>query len=795
MSAEFTRNPNLEIRARFSQPPPSPEDPFVDARPPWFWTGAVPLPDACPGVRDDGTITAVAPPNLAHLERQKVLDYFINGWALTEVLFSALQGRSAFLLPPYHRLRHPLIFYYGHPAVLYVNKLRLAGLISGPQRRDFEKLFETGVDEMSWDDLSRAEVDWPAVEDVTAYRREVFGMVRTVIETHSDLEGGAITHDSPLWALFMAMEHERIHLETSSVLIREMPVELVRRPREWPRDGWSRALERVSETPVRGDTHPGNPLLPVPSTRVTIGKPHDWPSYGWDNEYGQRVVDVRPFAASWTLISNGEFHAFVCAHGYGERRYWTDEGWRWRTYRNAKWPTFWVADGPAGLHQYLLRTIFEIVPMRWDWPVEVNRHEALAYCAWRGEQDGRRVRLLTEAEHHALRPAPGRTASGHCPEAERGYALALSTGSPCSVDASVPGPHRHHDVFGNVWSWLEDDFHPLDEFRAHPLYDDFSTPCFDGKHSMIIGGSFVSIGDEASWFARFHFRPHFFQHCGFRIVVPEEPYVSDAVHLARDAGARIYETEDLLAQYLLLHYGAVEATMPYEMGPREATAFPKRCAQLTIEIASRLGIESARALDLGCAVGGATFELAREFSEVVGVDLSASFIAACETLRSDGVLPFDAPREGALRDSLLACVDPAIPRTRASFVRADACSLPPELEGFDAVLIANLLCRVPNPRAILSRLSGPRGLVRPGGIVVITSPYSWSEQFTPRRAWLGGFADGAHSVNSFDGLAAILGEAFELVEQRQMPLVIREHARKFQYIVAHGTAWRRRGPR
>ena len=31
-------------------------------------------------------------------------------------------------LPP-HGLRHPLIFYYGHSAVLYVNKLRAAGII------------------------------------------------------------------------------------------------------------------------------------------------------------------------------------------------------------------------------------------------------------------------------------------------------------------------------------------------------------------------------------------------------------------------------------------------------------------------------------------------------------------------------------------------------------------------------------------------------------------------------------------------------------------------------------------
>ena len=31
---------------------------------------------------------------------------------------------------------------------------------------------------------------------------------------------------------------------------------------------------------------------------------------------------------------------------------------------------------------------------------------------------------------------------------------------------------------------------------------------------MILGGSYMSTGDEASVFARFHFRPHFFQHAG-----------------------------------------------------------------------------------------------------------------------------------------------------------------------------------------------------------------------------------------------------------------------------------------
>ena len=39
------------------------------------------------------------------------------------------------------------------------------------------------------------------------------------------------------------------------------------------------------------------------------------------------------------------------------------------------------------------------------------------------------------------------------------------------------------------------------------------------------GGSWISTGDEASRFARFSFRRHFFQHMGFRLVrvVSQEP--------------------------------------------------------------------------------------------------------------------------------------------------------------------------------------------------------------------------------------------------------------------------------
>ncbi|NOT78707.1 MAG: SUMF1/EgtB/PvdO family nonheme iron enzyme [Bacteriovoracaceae bacterium] len=182
--------------------------------------------------------------------------------------------------------------------------------------------------------------------------------------------------------------------------------------------------------------------------------------------------------------------------------------------------TFWVATGPEGSHQYELRTIFENIPLPLSWPCEVNFHEALAYCHYKAEVDNSKLkyRLLTEAEFVSLTPADNdpvlqkrsyRNIKGQS-DIEKEYKENFNFiwSSPKNVDSLL---------LGNTWHWLTDQFNPLDNFSVNSLYDDFSTPCFDGKHQMIKGGSFISCGHEASKWARFHFRPHFYQHAGFRI--------------------------------------------------------------------------------------------------------------------------------------------------------------------------------------------------------------------------------------------------------------------------------------
>ena len=38
---------------------------------------------------------------------------------------------------------------------------------------------------------------------------------------------------------------------------------------------------------VSGEGAGKNTLIKVGSSKVTMGKPYDFPSYGWDNEYGE----------------------------------------------------------------------------------------------------------------------------------------------------------------------------------------------------------------------------------------------------------------------------------------------------------------------------------------------------------------------------------------------------------------------------------------------------------------------------------------------------------------------------
>jgi len=680
-------------------------------------------------------------------KRREILDYFRNTWDVYENLFGVLANDAAYVQRA-DPLRHPLIFYLGHTATFFINKLMLAKAIDQRVNPRFESTFAIGVDEMSWDDLNEENYDWPAVAEVWDYRAQVKAVVEQVIET-LDLRL-PIGWDDPFWVVLMGIEHERIHLETSSVLMRQLPLEYVRDRDDWP------------VCPDGGEA-PANALLTVPAGRVDLGKPDDHFLYGWDNEYGSLERDVAAFSAGKFLVSNGEYRAFVDAGGYRTEQWWTEEGWSWRTFRKAEHPTFWVPDGDG----FKLRCLTREIDMPWNWPVEVNQLEAKAFCNWKSETSGQAHRLPSEEEWYRLLEVSGLPDQPDWDTPPGNLNLA-EFASSVPVDRHLA--NGFGDVMGNVWQWTETPITGFPGFRVHPLYDDFSTPTFDARHNLIKGGSWISTGNEATHHSRYAFRRHFFQHAGFRYVQTEA-----AVDVRED----IYETDDLVSQYCAFHFGE----------SRYGVAnFPKETADLCREVVGDRPIR--RALDLGCATGRATFELARFCDFVTGIDFSARFVRVGHEMQNKGYIRYALPDEGDLvsyHEKTLGEFDLEAVRDKVEFWQGDAHNLKDQFTDYDLILACNLIDRLYDPALFLTNI---RPRLNKGGLLVLFSPYTWLEEFTPKDRWLGGRKIDGENVTTLDGLRANLVPDFKPVgEPRDVEFVIRETARKFQHTTSQMTVW------
>lgn len=235
----------------------------------------------------------------------------------------------------------------------------------------------------------------------------------------------------------------------------------------------------------------------------------------------------------------------------------------------------------------------------------------------------------------------------------------------------------------------------------------------------------------------------------------------------------IYETDKLVSEYLLFHYGTPDQILGWDHGPVSALGFPVR-------IAEQFSPGRAdRALDLGCAVGRSTYELSRSAEEVIGIDFSQAFVEAATRMGLEKRATVERLEEAGITTPVELCLPARV--GQPVFEQGDAMDLRGDLGSFDRVLAANLLCRLPEPQRLLDRLPE---LVRPGGELVLTTPCTWLEEFTPPGNWPAG--------GTLAWLQRELAPAFLLEDRRDEPFLIRETARKFQWTVALLTRWRRR---
>ena len=182
---------------------------------------------------------------------------------------------------------------------------------------------------------------------------------------------------------------------------------------------------------------------------------------------------------------------------------------------------------------------------------------------------------------------------------------------------------------------------------------------------------------------------------------------------------------------------------PTATGPHPGAA--RRCLAKLLGLAGE-GAPVAKILDLGCGAGRTSFDLAEKHPDalVLGLDTGLALLRLARGA-AGGRVSYARRRIGLVFDRRSFAVAPA-GAARVDFWACDALALPFAANSADLVAALNLLDCVAAPQRLLAAMAA---LLRPGGRLLLATPYDWSARATPPAAWIGG-----HSQRAADGGAA-----------------------------------------
>jgi formylglycine-generating enzyme required for sulfatase activity len=306
------------------------------------------------------------------------------------------------------------------------------------------------------------------------------------------------------------------------------------------------------------------PLQPVPAGEFIRGsEPNDKRAYQ-DEFTNERRVTLNAFSIGRYPVTNAEYRFFVEADGYGNERWWSEAGLKWKAGgADAHGAAIeqWMGDraflqGQKNLEAFLIgigrtpatiRYWKEVTqlsedearkrarqqfsrsfdrPAFWEDPtfnsparpvVGVNWHEAEAYCRWLSAVTGRDYRLPGEMEwEKAARgtngrqyPWEGEFDSARCNTNESRILVT----TPVGLYPDGKSPFEVYDASGNVWEWT------ADWYQMYPGGE--PSEDFDERFKVVRGGSWDGSGRNARCAYRFRSVPVYFDNdLGFRLLSP-----------------------------------------------------------------------------------------------------------------------------------------------------------------------------------------------------------------------------------------------------------------------------------
>ncbi|KAJ1709810.1 hypothetical protein AFCA_006984 [Aspergillus flavus] len=456
-------------------------------------------------------------------------------WTAWDNATKAMVPREELLSKPI-KLRNSLIFYLGHiPTFLDIHLTRaLRGKLTEP--KSYKLIFERGIDPDVDDPQkchSHSEIpdEWPALDDILDYQERVRSRVRSIYQIEGLAENRILGE-----ALWIGFEHEVMHLETFLYML--IQSERILPPPATERPDFKKLYQDARRSMKT------NEWFSVPEQTLTIGldgaDTNDVPptTYGWDNEKPARTVTVPAFEAQGRPITNGEYAKYLQANQSRRR----PASWV-LTHSDENYPIPMAVNGSSVgatqdfMSNFAVRTVFGPVPLEFaqDWPVMASYDELAEYAEW----VGCRIPTFEETRsiylHSALLKERGGVNHNGEPNGHsvNGYLNGMNGNSYSKINPGKPRTPDHQPVqypsrdalpvfldldglnvgfkhwhptpviqngdrlagqgeLGGAWEWTSTPLAPHDGFKAMEIYPGYTSDFFDGKHNIILGGSWAT---------------------------------------------------------------------------------------------------------------------------------------------------------------------------------------------------------------------------------------------------------------------------------------------------------------
>ena len=268
------------------------------------------------------------------------------------------------------------------------------------------------------------------------------------------------------------LEHEYMHQETFIYLLMQVdPSSLL-----YPFKESDRKEEICNELIYKQE------WIRFPITKFMMGADKKDKTFKWDNEYLAHEVLVEEFEISNLPVLNSEYLKFIENGGYEKEEYWTSEDWDWLCKNQIKNPVLWR----KSRDEWEIRTLFKWVELKKmsNHPVLLSYAEAAAYAKSVG------ARLPTEAEWRCavFQYSQGKISQEVYESGNIDINLEIAnTTVPSGITIK-----KLVDVLGNGWEWTRTVFEGYPGFEKMVNYPGYSADFFDGKHHVIMGGSWAT---------------------------------------------------------------------------------------------------------------------------------------------------------------------------------------------------------------------------------------------------------------------------------------------------------------